>query len=206
MSLTITKLCVECEKPAVSVPLITGFHLALWCNDHLVIANGASIARLGRDIHDFVFSVVNHNVWFWEADISSALQAALDTFFEEMARDLYNVEESVFGLEDLIRAKARELQGVIQFSQQEEATIKTIMTAWLSPGYIKDIKGPLGKDTSDLIEALRKGFISAETAQILTCMTLSAKRAASYEGRDNSSILISVERNIWDSHRIMLGA
>ena len=203
--LTITKLCVECRRPAVTVPLVTGGAVALWCNDHLAVACEASIVHLGRDIHNFIFSVMEHDIWFWEVDISHALQASIDALFEEIARDLYNVTESIFGLEDLIRVKAKELRGTIKFSQQDNATILKILPIWLSPGYIVDIKGPLGKETSDIIGILGKGPMSPATAQTLTCMTLSAKRAASYEGRDNCAILTKVEQNIWTSHKLTLG-
>ena len=201
----ITKCCVECDKPSIVVPLITGASLELWCDDHIIVAGRASISRLGQRTHNFIFSTIKHDVWFWEIDIHNALQAALDTFFEEIADNLYNAEESICGLEELIRTKAKELEGVIKFSQQEKHTIETILRVWLSPGYINDIDGPLGKPTSDLIGVLAKGFVSPAMTEILTCMALSAKRAASYEGHDNSAVLIQVEQSIWESHRITIG-
>ncbi|HEC61588.1 MAG TPA: hypothetical protein ENI27_04970 [bacterium] len=206
LPVTITKLCLECDNPAVTVPLVTDRTLTLWCNYHLLIACDASITRLGRDTHDFIFSVIPHDVWFWEIDISNALQAALETFFEGVAQNLYNVETSVYGLEELIRVKAKELRGVIQFSQQKRHDIEKIMRVWLTPGYIDDIDGPLGKNTSDVMRVVARNLISSETAEILTCMTLSAKRAASYEGRNNCAVLVKVERNIWQSHKTTLGA
>ncbi len=197
--------CVECNKPVISIPLITGIPLELWCNDHLAAPCAISISRLGRQTHDVIFSVIEHNVWFWERDIRYALQAALDTFFEEIARDPYNTATTEWGLEELIRVKAKELMGIIEFSQQEEPTIKKILQVWLTPGYISDIKGPLGKDTADFIGKISRGFISPAMAEILTCMTLAAKRAASYEEYDNSAVLIKIEQDIWKEHRITIG-
>ncbi len=205
LPVTITKLCLECDNPAVTVPLVTDRTLTLWCNDHLLIACDASITRLGRDTHDFIFSVIPHDVWFWEIDISNALQAALETFFESVAQNLYNVETSVYGLEELIRVKAKELRGVIQFSQQEKHDIEKIMSVWLTHGFIDDIDGPLVKNTSDVMRVVAKGLISSGTAEILTCMTLSAKRAASYKEHDHSAVLIKIEQNIWEAHKTTLG-
>ncbi len=135
-----------------------------------------------------------------------ALQAALDALFEDIAQDLHNVENSIYGLEDLIRVKAKELIGVIEFSQQEDAVIAKILPMWMSADYIDDIGGPLGKNTTDLFKSLRKGFIPPGMGEIMVCLALSAKRAASYQGSDNSAMLINVERNIWNSHKITLGA
>ena len=193
--------CVECDSQAIGVPMITGTPLVLWCNDHLGVAREASILRLGRQTHDFIFSVVEHRVWFWEPDIRNALQAGLDTFFEAVAMNLYHDENFVSGAEDLIRTKATELEGVIKFSQQDDHTIKNILLLWLTPGYISDIDGPLGKDTMAFVEKTGKRHMSPIVAEILTCMTLAAKRASSYTGHDNSAALIAVERAIWESHK-----
>jgi len=204
--LTITKCCVECRNLVVKIPLVTGASMALWCNEHLAIANEVLIARLGQPTHNIIFSVLDHQVWFWERDIQMALQAALDTLFEDVAQDLHNVENSIYGLEDLIRVKAKEFIGVIEFSQQKDDVITKILPLWMSADYIYDIGGPLGKNTTDLFENLRKGFITPGMGEIMVCLALSAKRAASYQGCDNSAMLINVERNIWNSHKITLGA
>ncbi len=203
--INVTDCCVECDHLALSVPLITGASLALWCNDHLIVARDVLIKRLGRETHNIIFSVIEHKIWFWEYDILHALQSALDTLFEEIALDLYNVEDSIYGLEDLIRVKANEFAKVLEFGQQEDHVIKKIAPLWMSPAYINDIGAPLGEETAKILEAIKGRLISPPMAEIMVCLALSAKRAASYQGQDNSAILINVERNIWNSHRQTLG-
>lgn len=205
MNLTVPNHCTECEKPVVSIPLVTGGILALWCNEHLTIASEALVARLGQDTHKIIFSVVEHQVWFWEDDIRNALQAALDTLFEDIARDLHNVKDSIYGLENLIRVKAKEFAGILEFGQQEAHVIRKIAPLWMSPAYIDDIGAPLGEETAKILEAIKGRLISPSIAEIMVCLALSAKRAASYRGQDNSAVLINVERNIWNSHKITLG-
>lgn len=181
--------------------MVTGTNLSLWCSDHLIHARSRVIDRLGRNAHNFIFSIKNHQEWFWEADIRDPLGTMLNVLFEDIAAHLHDADRSNPDLEDVIRIKAEEYEKAIAFTMHDPSEIQKTVTRWLQPGYIKGIGPPLGEGTQEIYKSLSFKLIGAYTATNLACMALSAKRAELYANHKHAKELTRIETIIWESHR-----
>lgn len=193
--------CIACDKQSISVPMVTGKYLSLWCIDDLVHARTRSMDRMGDDTHLFIFSIKKHQEWFWEADIRDPLDTMLDVLFEDIAAHLHDADRSLPDLEDVIRVKAKEYENAIAFTMHDPSKIHETITMWLQPEYINGIGGPLGEETQEIYKFLSFKALSPSTSNSFACMILSAKRAELYANHKYSTELTKIETTIWKSHK-----
>jgi len=195
--------CTECDKPSVKAHLITGDDLEFWCIDHLVDAQDIAKNQLGEETFNFIFSSLEHDIWFFGIDIQTALSCTIIDYFTELARGLYRTEmdELVHDNAELVKIKSKEYAGTIEFSEQENKIIMDMLNVWINRNYVQNIGEPLGKDTYKIVDNYYNEPMSPETFRHLICMILAAKRAEGYANHEFAEHLIQMEKALWETHR-----
>jgi len=203
--------CLECDQPAVPFKMVTGDELHHWCKHHMVDANDVAIEYLGLETANFIGNSDQHNIWFWAQDIQHNLSTAIIDFFTEMGRDLYrsrgipDMRAVVDASADILRLKAKEYRGAIEFSKEQHVEVMKIMSVWLTKPYVHDIGGPLGEETKTIVSSHRDVALTPDIFHHLICMVLAAKRATSYANSEHAERLILWETTVWENHKQQLG-
>ena len=199
--------CIECDNAVVKVPLINGDNLSNWCSDHLVYVHKAASFDLGTDTFNFIFKDLKHDIWFWGIDIRATLSVALNAYFTERSRDIYDTMDDpalmgkINDRAEILKIKAREYEGAIEMAKLGTEENVKMVAQWIKKDYWKDLGAPLGPDTIKIVKKYIHVPIPHTVFNHLICMVLSAKRAEGYIGHRFEENLIGMETALWDSHK-----
>lgn len=193
--------CIECGKPSVSVRLITGDDIDLWCKEHLFDARDSMLRFISKETQDIVFDANEHELWYWGADIQSGLSTVVRDFLTELASDLSADTEMIRVNADLVTIKAKEYRGAIEVPKQLRTSLAGMPEYWLGAPYVAAIGEPFGKKTADIIDEYSRKYVDNQIVKDLVCIVLAAKRAEGYVSHKHAERLIAIEEALWTIHR-----
>jgi hypothetical protein len=150
-------------------------------------------------------------MWFWATDIGNSLSIIFDKYLNCVSREAHGVghDDTLIGVMSdwvkLTKVKANEYKGAVDVLELGVQQNASLITTWLSLGYVNEIKGPLSKETVKIVEKKRNLPIRHETLHHLVCIALCAKRVERYAGHEFEEYLIGMETALWETHMQQIG-